>query len=58
MNRVPEPWMFNTEVTMDGVPIRGEVGRFTFRGRLRMALRLLRGKPPIDGVLLTPKATP
>jgi hypothetical protein len=42
---IPEPWMFGTIVTVDGREVRGQVGRFTLLGRMRIAVRRLTGKP-------------
>lgn len=51
---IPEPWMFGTEVTVNGQAMRPTIHRFTLRARLRMALRTLRGKPAMNGTLIEP----
>jgi len=44
--RALEPWMFGTAVSVNGVDVGpGTVGSFTLLGRVRIALRRLRGRP-------------
>lgn len=39
--------MFGVVVSIDGREIQGQVGRFTFMGRLRIRWRRLRGRPAL-----------
>lgn len=49
---IPEPWMFGVEASIDGEQVQPTIGKFTLRGRMRMAWRVFRGRPALGFSLI------